>query len=422
MYEAAPAGEQTQANHTRPEGALADIRVLDLTQGFGVYCTKLLADLGADVIKVEPPSGSAERQRGPFYHNEARADRSLWWLYLNTNKRGITLDIATNDGQALLKQLAAKATILVEDYLPGEMSGLGLGFADLHEVNSQLIVTSISPFGQSGPYAGYKASDLTAQAMCGFMYRIGYPEDPPNSISGGYTCFQTGAQGALATLVAILARDASGIGQQVDVSVHESMAIMDWDAMPRYALTGAILRRDTQRAEPQWTTVWHCKDGHVRFSIFNLSVPQPQWERLLGWLESHGLAGDLQSQEWQDSGFRQQNQDRIRQVMQKLLDMLPARQLMEEGQARHFNFAAYSTPSDLLTSPQLTEEGFFQFISHPEFNDTLVYAGAPYRLSGTPWRLAHTAPQLGEHNAMIYEGELGLSRREVIMLKEAGVI
>ena len=281
-------------NTERP-GALEDIRVLDLTDALGVYCAKLLADLGADVIKVEPPQGAPGRRRGPFHHDGPHPDGSLWFIHFNAGKRGVTLDLDTLEGQALLKRLAAVADVLVEDAAPGVMADRGLGYHDLSRLNPHLVYTSVTPYGQAGPYSGYAGSDLTAQAMGGLMYRVGWPEDPPSSLGASFAYQHTAAIAAVGTLMALVGRDASGQGQHVDAAMHDSIAMVQYDAMPRHAATGQAIRR----AGPgqgvggrRNTRIWPCGDGHVRFQLLGATAV-PEWPRLLDWLDEHGMAEDL---------------------------------------------------------------------------------------------------------------------------------
>lgn len=167
-----------------PETLLGDIRVLDLTDQKGVYCTKLLADLGADTIKIEKPGGDPMRRVGPFFHDESDPEKSLYWFHFNTSKRGITLNLETADGREILKRLAGSADVVVETFPPGHLAEIGLGYSVLRQLNPRLVLTSITPFGLTGPHRDFKGSDLIAQAMGGLMYLAGFPEDPPHKLHG----------------------------------------------------------------------------------------------------------------------------------------------------------------------------------------------------------------------------------------------
>lgn len=420
-----------QARTPRPSGAakprtnlpgpLTDVRVLDLTDELGAYCAKLLADLGADVIKVEPPGGAPGRFRAPFAHDQEGPETSLWWFFYNTNKRSITLDVRKAEGQALLKRLAEKAEVIIEDSVPGTMEALGLGYSVLSTQSPPLIYTSITPFGQDGPHARYKASDLTGQAMGGFMYRIGWPEDPPNSMGANPAYSQAGAHGALGTLMALYHRDLTGQGQHVDVSMQETMAIINYDGTPRWSLE----KKAVKRAGPgqgsggqKATRVWPCKDGQVRFQLVQ-SQAYAEWPRVVKWLEDYGVAEDLGSEDWAEPFHRMANLEHPEEVIKRFFMTRTARELQEEGQSRRIMVMAFNKVDGLFTDPQLVDEGFFQQVEHPALGETITYPGAPYRFSKTPWTIRNPAPSLGQDNQEIYEGELGLS---LTQLKATGVI
>jgi crotonobetainyl-CoA:carnitine CoA-transferase CaiB-like acyl-CoA transferase len=194
------------------ETLLGDIRVLDLADQKGVYCTKLLADLGADTIRIETPGGDPMRHVGPFLHDEPDPEKSLYWFQFNTSKRGITLNLETADGREILRQLAGKADVMVETFPPGHLDEIGLGYSNLRQVNPGLVLTSITPFGQTGPHRDFKGSDLIAQAMGGLMYLAGFAEDPPYKLHGSQAYHSASVQAAVGTMVALNARELTGRG------------------------------------------------------------------------------------------------------------------------------------------------------------------------------------------------------------------
>lgn len=193
------------------EAALAGYRVLDLADDKGLYCGKLLADLGADVIKVEPPGGDRTRLVPPFYHDEMHPEKSLSFLYLNANKRSLTLDLAGSEGKAAFQRLVATADVVLETFTPGYLDGLGLGYKGLRDINPRLIMTSITGFGQTGPYRHFQSCDIVAQAMGGLMYVTGYAEDPPNLIGARQAYYLASIHAALGTLVALYYRERTGV-------------------------------------------------------------------------------------------------------------------------------------------------------------------------------------------------------------------
>ncbi|MCH6556296.1 MAG: CoA transferase, partial [Chloroflexi bacterium] len=247
--------------------ALDDVRVLDLAGEIGQYCTKLLADLGADVIKIEPPEGDPVRDLPPFYHDEPGPEKSLYWLNLNTNKRSVTLSIADAEGRKLFEKLVATADVVVESFEPGYLDGLGLGYEGLTKIKPEIILTSVTGFGQTGPHAHYKAPDIVGVAMGGIMWLAGDPQDPPNvpPWRQGYIC--ASIQAAAGTMMAIYHRDVHGEGQHVDVSMQEALSIAQETAMQYWDMlqqlrnrtgAGTILPISIPGIGP-----YECRDGWV---------------------------------------------------------------------------------------------------------------------------------------------------------------
>ena len=405
-------------------GALSDLRVLDLTDALGVYCTRLLADLGADVIMVEPPQGAPGRRRGPYYHDDPDPERSLWFIHFNANKRSVTLDLDSIQGQALFKRLVSTAAVLVEDTMPGVMADRGLGYHDLSRLNPGLVYTSVTPYGQAGPYSGYRASDLTAQAMGGLMYRVGWPQDPPNALGASFAYHHTATIAAVGTVMALMARDATGRGQHVDTAMHDSVAMVQYDAMPRYALTGEAIRRvgpGQGVGGRRLRRIWPCKDGHVRFQLLGTTAI-PEWPPLVDWLDEYGMAADLGDQRWREMEARQEHLAYIEEVVARFFETRTRHQLMVEGQAHGIMVMAFNSVKDLPEDEQLVHGDYFATIEQPGLGDTLVDTGAPYRLSETPWRIRRPAPRLGESSTELFVDELGLSAQEMKDLRESGVV
>jgi len=424
----------------RRETALGDIRVLDLADEKGLYCTKILADLGADVIKIEKPGGDRARFIGPFYHDEPEPEKSLYWFQFNSNKRSITLNLETADGQEIVKKLVEKADIMVETFPPGHLDGMGLGYPVLRGINPSLILTSITPFGQTGPYKDFKASDIVGQAMGGIMYLAGFPEDPPNRLYGSQAYHMASVQAACGTLTALYIREMTGEGQHVDVSMQEAVSIAQETAMQTYDLRREIRRRTAVSglapAHPGMGT-FECKDGYV--NIFMLTG---LWLILLDWMESEGMAGDIREkhrevlQKLDDLFFifglamNREAYDRflkeeyapVDEHLKAFLKSHTKQELYDGAQQRRLQLSMVSTIEDLLENPQLEALGYFVHVEHPELGASLKYPGVPYHLSETPCRIRERAPLVGEHNFEIYERELGFSKEELILLKQGGVI
>lgn len=424
--------------------ALDDIRVLDLAGEAGAYCAKLLADLGADVIKVEPPGGDATRHIGPFYHDEVDPEKSLYFFYMNTSKRSITLNIQTADGQALLKRLLPTADVLVESFPPGYMDGLGLGYQALSQINPRLIYVSITGFGLWGPHAHYKATDIVAVAMSGMMTLAGFPDDPPNRPYGNQAYYCASIQAATGVTMALFHRDRSGQGQLVEVSMQEALSMNQETAMQFWDIRREVRQRVGEARRLPGIGTYACRDGHMYLMIGagGGGALGASWPILIQWMADEGMAEDLDSDQWRDFfntlNLREIWAMRVRndpalveldakfahadEVLSRFLMRHTKQELYEEGQARGLLLGPVNTPKDLVESPHLNARGYFVEVEHPELGDRLRYPGNPYRLSETPWRIWRRPPRIGEHNEEIYLGELGLSRQQLAALSGAGVI
>jgi benzylsuccinate CoA-transferase BbsE subunit len=413
--------------------ALGDIRVLDLTGEIGSYCTKLLADLGADVIKIEPPGGDPARNVGPFYHDEAGPERSLYFSNLNTNKRSIVLDLMDKSGRAAFEKLAATADIVVESFAPGYLDGLGLGYEALCKLRPDVIVTSITGFGQSGPHAQYLAPDIVGVAMAGIMWLAGDPRDAPNLPPCYQGYLSASIQAAAGTLMALYHRDVTGEGQHVDVSMQEALLIAEETAMQAYDLQKFVRNRTGARGllpiPVPGMGPYEAADGWI-WSYVSAPGGAP-WTELLAWMVDEGKAEDLTADPYGSTIAELNmrfltsvvlNPDSVKEkkpVLAHIDDVLtrffknkPKRELYEQGQHRRLLIGIVSTPEDLASSPQLNARGWFQQVRHEDLNDTLSYPGPPYRLSETPWRIASRPPLLGEHTAEVL-AEAGYASDEI---------
>ena len=422
--------------------ALGDIRVLDLTGEMGAYCTKLLADLGADVIKIEPPGGDPARNVGPFYHDEQDQEKSLYFLNLNTNKRSVTLNLDDPQGRAALQKLVPSADIVVESFAPGYLDGLGLGYEGLQTLRPDVILTSITGFGAWGPHAGLLAPDIVGVAMAGIMWLAGDPQDPPNLPYGYQGYLSASIQAAAGAMMALYQRDLTGEGQHVDVSMQEALLIAEETAMQTYDLNKAVRGR-TGRGGSLSITVpglgaYEAADGWI-WGYVGTPAGAP-WPELLKWMEEEGKAEDLTEEPYRSTA-EQLNMafltklmlnpeegkekapllEHINEVLQRFFAGKPKRELYEQGQGRRLLIGIVSAPDDLAENRQLNARNWFQDIEHPELGETLRYPGPPYRLSETPWRIARRAPRLGEHNAEVL-GELGYSKEELEALSASGAM
>ncbi|HEX7593500.1 MAG TPA: CoA transferase, partial [Anaerolineae bacterium] len=286
-------------------GLLSPYRVLDLTQEDGWLCGKILGDLGADVIKVEPPGGDPARCKGPHYHDEQHPEKGLTWLAHNANKRGITLDLDARAGQELFLQLARKADFVIESFAPGYLSARGIGYRELHELDPRLVFTSITPFGQTGPYANYRGSDLIAMAMSGFMSLVGEPGKPPLRVSLPQASMWTCMYAAAGTLIAHHYRQSTGRGQHVDVSMQAGML---W-ALANAPAFWSLGRQNLQRAGAliigrsltgaKMHALYPCRDGHVNFIIYGGEAGKRSNEAMVKWMAEEGMAPEwLKQKDW----------------------------------------------------------------------------------------------------------------------------
>lgn len=397
---------------------LEGLRVIDLADEKGLFCTKLFADLGADVIKVEKPGGDVTRNISPFMNDDPHPEKSLYFAYNNTSKRSITLNLEMVDGREVFRKLAERSDVVVETYRPGYMASLGLDYPKLEKLNSGLVMTSITGFGQTGPYRDFKAPDIVSFAMGGRMYETGYPEMPPLMDGGLQTYYVGSIYAAIATLVALYVRDAIGEGQHVDVSMQECIASVQ-ESSYHYVHTGRILRRagaQHQHAVPG--NIYPCEDGYWSICIGPYSE---LWAKFISWVISDGVdVGELADPEYEEPTKRQAELDnKINPMIRKWAMPYTKSEIFEVGQRNGIPVAPVNNAKDVIEDPQLNARGFFEEVSHPVIGRA-KYPGIPWRLPGGSLKVGH-APLIGQHNREVY-GELGFSGEDLLILKQAGVI
>jgi benzylsuccinate CoA-transferase BbsE subunit len=417
---AAPANTDQPAS--ADDGALAGLRVLEVAGTFGAYCGKLFAEMGADVILIEPPGGAALRHRAPFVDDASDPDASLTFAYLHSSKRGITLDLDTADGQALFRRLAASAAAVVESEPGGALDARGLGYDALAAANPALVYTSITPFGREGLYADLPASDLTLMALGGLLSLGGYDDGEPTRAYGDQALLAADQFAAVGTLLAILQAEQTDQGQRVDVSAQECVVMALENAIQYYDLEGTVRRRLGAGQRQAGIGVYPCADGH----IYLLATTYGQkWDPLVHWMIDSGVKGAEQFLEprWRTVEWLQQDEAKAIFLEAFLALTLPRTkaELYAGGVERQLPLCPINTPADVLASPQLAARGYFAEVPHPARDRPLVMSGPPYQLSATPWRLRGPAPTLGQHNAAIY-GERGLGATDLAHLRAAGVI
>ncbi len=399
-------------------GALSNVRVIECGNLVSAaYTAKLMADMGAEVIKVEEPQGDLARACGPFPGDQPHPEKSGLYLYLNCNKKGITLDLTHPRGQEILRRLVAQADVLVHNYPPPQMAARGLDYAALAQVNPRLVMASISPFGQDGPYRDYKAYDINVMAAGGWAWINGWPghpEEPPLRAYGYQTEYQAGATAAMVAMAALLARLRTGRGQHIDVSGQEvvaSMLEMTYTYWPYVRMVA--VRWGERPIHP--VDFFQCRDGGW---IFVLCVEEHQWQAFVE------LMGSPEWAKWDvfaNRILRAQNYDALRPLLEEEVRKWTVDELYRAANERKIPFAPASTVGDLLRSEHLRARGFFVTLEHPVAG-TYEYAGAPYKLSRTPWELRSPAPTLGQHNREVLGGLLGLTDGEIDALRREGVI
>jgi crotonobetainyl-CoA:carnitine CoA-transferase CaiB-like acyl-CoA transferase len=400
-------------------GALAGLKVVELGEMVSApYAAKLMADMGAEVVKIERPgAGDGARLRGPFPGGQAHREKSGLYLYLNTNKLGVTLDVSRREGFELLEQLVAGADVLIHNVVPSEMDRIGLGFERLHARNPRLVMTSISPWGQSGPKRDWRAADLTLWSASGICYINGggsqHPEMPPLKSFGQQAGFQGGVHAAVATMGAVLAQARDGEGQHVDVSIYESLAAQMELFFEFWPYMNMVASRLGQKPI-QPLEVMECRDGY----IFVCCVEEHQWRNLV---ELMGNPEWAEEELFSDRLKRGVNWDALKGFMEEWVKQQSVLDLYAKAQARRIPLAPVSTMGDLLGSEHLKKRGFFVEITHPVAG-THTYPGAPLKYHRTPWEIRSPAPTLGQHNEEIFGARLGLKAARIEELRRAGVL
>lgn len=411
---------------------LTSYRVLDLTGGECDLCGKILADMGADVIKVEPPDGSSGRDIGPFYHDIPDRQNSLYWLVYNANKKGITLDLTSKKGRDIFHRLVKTAHVVIESFPPDHDLKSFLSYNELETLNPHIVTTSITPFGLTGPYANYKAPDLIGIAIGGAMYLTGDTDLPPVFISFPQAYLHASAQAAVATLIALWHADCSGEGQQVDVSMQQSVTMLTQTAVPYWELYSEVLARAGSfrvgvSTNAKLRQIWKCKDGYIAFLVFGGKTGEKSNKSLVEWIDSEGLADDFLKQ--MDPAFDmassdQEFHDRFSQSVERFFLIHTKAELYEEALKRKIMLYPVSSVKDLVESPQLKARDFWEEVKYPEREfvcNSFIHPGAFAKLSETPLKNQCCAPLIGEHNMEIYKG-LGLSDEELYSLKQAKII
>jgi crotonobetainyl-CoA:carnitine CoA-transferase CaiB-like acyl-CoA transferase len=413
---------------------LTPYRVLDLTNERGLLCGQILGDLGADVVQVEPPGGSSARRLGPFFRDEPDPDGSLFWWAFNRNKRGVTLDVRRPEGRDVFLELVRRADFLVESEAPGALAEHGLDFETLAAVNPKLVYVSITAFGQDGPKVSYADADLVILAAGGPLLLTGDEDRPPVRLSAVPQAYlHASADAAVGALVAHHERVGSGLGQHVDVSAQQSVAV----ATQSYILSAALDSPELGRISGgiklgrlRVPLVWKAKDGHVSLTFLFGSALGPFSQRLMAHLCERGFCDEAtRDKDW--IGYLEllmtgkepiSEWERVRGILESFTQSHTKAELLRLAMDKGFLITPVSTIRDVVESPQLAARGYFQTLEHPERGRGFTYPGPFARFSETPIRYRRRPPTIGEHNAEIFGKELGLSESKLADLARRGII
>ncbi len=422
----------TQRAPSQRKGFLFDVRVLELADERGEFAGKLLAGAGADVVKIEPLGGSRTRAIGPFYEDRAGPERSLHFWHYNFGKRGIVLDITKPQGQQVLKDLAPKFDVLVESYAPGYLAGLGLGYDELRRLNPRLIVASITPFGQTGPWRDLQSSDLVSLALGGVMMCCGYDPTPEGEYDTPPVAPQMWHASHIAcnytymsVVGALLFREQTGKGQYLDVSMHQAIATntemdipyMVYNRMP-------VLRQTGRHAMPAITPSAQApaKDGRIVWCSGGLNAAPTS---IIDLLAKHNAADDLTDPKYRNPEYLRDPivQRHTNAVMRRWVNGYKFdADVWKEGQQYGLHWAPIRKPEENIDDPHWRSRKTFTEVHHDDLGRTLTYAGAPWLAERCPWRTGPRAPHLGEHTDEVLRKELGLGEAELKRLRRGNVI
>lgn len=401
--------------------SLEGLRVVEFADDIASYAGRLLADLGAECIKVEPPGGGIQRHTPPFYRDQRTPDTSIAFWVHNTSKKSVVLDLDTAEGQAQARRLALSADVVLEDYPVGYLSERGLGFEQLHAAKPALVYTSVTGFGQTGPHARWAYTDLVGQAMGGIMTLAGEPEDPPNSIYGNQANISASIHAAQGTLIAVLHAEATGEGQHVDVSAQEAVSMSQETAMQTWDLQKRNRRRTGELGmlpiQIPGAGVYQAADGWV--TLFVVAPGGADFPDLVAWMRERGMQEDLDEEPYASlcqtlnmATITQYMMDvskaqavipqllHVNEVIKRFVASLPANVAYEEGQGRRLLVGIVSTPKDLAHNTQLRARDWYRKLEFDFLGSVLEFPGPPYNLGETPAVITRP-PRLGEHTEAI---------------------
>ena len=408
-------------------------RVLDLTTERGLLCGQILADLGADVIKIEPPGGSSARKLGPFYQDQEDAENSLYWWAYNRNKRGVTLDITRSEGQDMLRRLARGAKFLIESDNPGTLAKYGLSYDELAADNPGLIYVSITPFGQDGPKASYADSDLIILASSGPLVITGDEDRPPVRLSVPQGYLHASAAAAPAALIALYESHRSNRGQHIDISAQQAAAQATQSTILAAPLNDAETRRMAGGAKMgplEIRLLWPAKDGHVSIAYLFGSAFAHFTKRLMDWIYEEGFCDEeVQQMDWVDMGGglfggdpkTLEDYERLKLIVEDFTKTKTKAELFQNALDRGLLVAPVTTIDEVVESKQLESRQYWTAVDHEEVGKAFAYPGPFAKFSEQPIAYTRRSPKIGEHNAEVY-AELGLDAPALAELHGKGII
>ena len=394
-------------------GALDGVKVLDLSEDIaGSFCARLLADYGADVLKLEPPGGAALRRLGPYFEDDPHPEKSLFFLVLNLNKKGATLNLDRTTGQNILKRLIRHVDVVVESYRPGYLAGLGLGYADLQAINPALTMTSITPFGQEGPYSQYRGEEIVNYAMGMIMSISGVQGKEPLKHGGFQAQYEGGLFAAAATTMSLFNQEFTGGGEHIDVSITECVASTMMATQTIYPFMGGTQTR-RRASGSMFGHPMPCRDGWIIVQTGGGA----SWDDLAGFFQ----CPEMLEPRFADRAQRAENGAELDRIVVDSIKERDKWELFPKAAEARMLFGLVQTPLELAECPQLESRNFYREIEHPVIGKLRVPAEL-FKLSETPYRLTAPAPTLGQHNREIYVNGLEYDRRALGQLRELGVI
>ncbi len=405
------------------KGPLEGVLVLDVSEGIaGPFAARLLADYGADVIKVEPPQGERARREGPFPTRGRGRETSVTHLFVNANKRSITLNLESATGRDIFLRLVAQAQVLVESFPPGTLEAMGLGVARLQRENPALVVASVTPFGQTGPYRGYQGGHLVTAALGGGAYMLGEPSREPLQPGNDFYSFMTGVCALTGIVFALYQAQATGQGAWVDVCQYEAvysttlyptLMVSYQRALAKVPLPPVI--PGTVRRGNHFPGVFRCRDGYIGVYL----LTQAHWEGLCRMAGKEEL---LSVPKYADANDRYRYGEELQAIFAPWFAERTREEIFSLGRKHEIPVAIINTPADLLQFPPFQEVGYFLSLAHPLVEE-LRYPRPPLRFVGEEGEaLQRGAPMLGEHTEEVLKERLGLTSRQIEQLRRAGIV